>query len=75
MPLWFKDLMSVTEEVTIRRPNVLTLLSGAFIRSDLNAATRDPLVVLLNPLNPKNDQESCCNDQESCFHRCWVYEL
>ena len=37
MLLWFKDLMNVTEEVTIHRPNVLTLLSSAFIRGDLNA--------------------------------------
>ena len=37
---WFADLMNVTEEVTIHRPNVSTLLSSAFIRGDLNAATR-----------------------------------
>ena len=43
MLLWFKDLMNVTEEVTIHRPNVLTLLSSAFIRGDLNAETRGPL--------------------------------
>ena len=43
MLLWFKDLMNVTEEFTIHRPNVLTLLSSAFIRGDLNAATRGPL--------------------------------
>ena len=30
---WFADLMNVTEEVTIHRPNVSTLLSSAFIRS------------------------------------------
>ena len=40
MLLWFADLMNVTEEVTIHRPNVSTLLSSAFIRGDLNAATR-----------------------------------
>ena len=34
--------MNVTEEVTIHRPNVSTLLSSAFIRGDLNAATRGP---------------------------------
>ena len=28
MLLWFTDLMSVTEEVTIHRPNVSTLLSS-----------------------------------------------
>ena len=33
---WFADLMNVTEEVTIHRPNVSTLLSSAFIRGDLN---------------------------------------
>ena len=42
--LWFTDLMNVTEEVTIHRPNVSTLLSSAFIRGDLNTATRDPFI-------------------------------
>ena len=42
--LWFADLMNVTEEVTIHRPNVSTLLSGAFIRGDLNAASRGPFI-------------------------------
>ena len=37
-------LINVTEEVTIHRPNVSTLLSSAFIRGDLNAATRDPVI-------------------------------
>ena len=32
MLLWFADLMNVTEEVIIHRPNVSTLLSSAFIR-------------------------------------------
>ena len=40
MLLWFTDLMNVTEEVTIHRPNVSTPLSNAFIRGDLNAATK-----------------------------------
>ena len=31
MLLWFADLMNVTEDVTIYRPNVSTLLSSAFI--------------------------------------------
>ena len=44
MLLWFTDLMNVTEEVTIHRPNVPTLLSSAFIRGDLNAATRGPFI-------------------------------
>ena len=44
MLLWFTDLMNVTEEVTIHRPNVSTLLSSAFIRGDLNAATRGPFI-------------------------------
>ena len=44
MLLWFADLMNVTEEVTIHRPNVLTLLSSAFISCDLNAATRGPFI-------------------------------
>ena len=42
--LWFADLMNVTEEVTIHRPNVSTLLSSAFIRGDLNAATGGPFI-------------------------------
>ena len=33
-----------TEEVTIHRPNVSTFLSSAFIRGDLNAATRGPFI-------------------------------
>ena len=44
MLLWFVDLMNVTEEVTIHRPNVSTLLSSAFIRGDLNAATGGPFI-------------------------------
>ena len=47
MLLWFADLMNVTEEVTIHRPNhanVSTLLSSAFIRGDLSAATRSPFL-------------------------------
>ena len=40
----FTDLMNVTEEVTIHRSNVSTLLSSAFIRGDLNAATRGPFI-------------------------------
>ena len=44
MLLWFADLMNVTEEVTIHRPNVSTLLSSAFIRGDLNAAKRGPFI-------------------------------
>ena len=44
MLLWFTDLMNVTEKVTIHRPNVSTLLSSAFIRGDLNAATRGPFI-------------------------------
>ena len=42
MLLWFADLVNVTEEVAVHRPNVSTLLSSAFIRGDLNAATRGP---------------------------------
>ena len=42
--LRFADLMNITEEVTIHRPNVSTLLSNAFIRGDLNAATRGPFI-------------------------------
>ena len=35
MLLRFTDLMNVTEEISIHRPNVSTLLSSAFIRGDL----------------------------------------
>ena len=44
MALWFTDLMNVTEEVTIHRPNVSKLLSSAFIGGDLNATTRGPFI-------------------------------
>ena len=44
MLLWFTDLVNVTEEVTIHRPNALTLLSSAFITGDLNTATRGPFI-------------------------------
>ena len=44
MLLWLTDLMNVIEEVTIHRPNVLTLLSSAFIRGELNVATRGPFI-------------------------------
>ena len=50
MLLWFTDLMNVTEEVTIHRPNVSTLLSSAFIRGDLNAATRGLFITAKNQL-------------------------
>ena len=43
MLLWLTDLMNVTKEVTIHRSNILTLLSSAFIRGDLNTTTRGPL--------------------------------
>ena len=44
MLFWFADLMNVTKEVTIHRPNVSTVLSSAFIRGDLNPATRGPFI-------------------------------
>ena len=44
MLLWFTDLMNVTKEVLIHRPNILILLSNALIRGDLNAATRGPFI-------------------------------
>ena len=44
MLLWFTELMNMTEEVTIYRPNVSTLLSSALIKGDLNAATRGPFI-------------------------------
>ena len=63
MLLWFADLMNVTEEVTIHRPNVSTLLSSAFIRGDLNAATRGPFIRSLmwgvNTRDMLKDQSHC----------------
>ena len=50
MLLWFTDLMNVTKEVTIHRPNVSTLLSSAFIKGDLNAASRGPFIRSLSCL-------------------------
>ena len=47
MLLWFRDLMNVTKKATIHRPNVSTLLSGAFIRGDLTTATRGPFLCSL----------------------------
>ena len=44
MLLWFTDLMNITEEVTIYRLNISTLLSSAFIWGDLNPATRGPFI-------------------------------
>ena len=40
--LGFKDLMNVTEEVTIHRPNVSTLLSSAFISLSLSLMSFTP---------------------------------
>ena len=36
------------QEVTVHGPNVSTLLPRAFIRGDLNAATRGPFYMLTN---------------------------
>ena len=55
MLLWFKDLMNLTEEVTIHRPNVSTLLSSTFIKwqmarqkpSSVTAKNQLQLVTLL----------------------------
>ena len=55
MLLWFKDLMNLTEEVTIHRPNVATLLSSTFIKwqmarqkpSSVTAKNQLQLVTLL----------------------------
>ena len=51
MLLWFTDSMNVTEEVT--RLNVSTLLSSAFIRSDLNGVTRGPFIRSLKLMQTK----------------------
>ena len=40
--LWFADLMNVTEEVTIHRPNASTLLSSAFIMTQVDLAFKFP---------------------------------
>ena len=48
MILWFTDLMNVTEEITIHRPNISTLLSRAFIRG----AEAECLLSHLNSVEP-----------------------
>ena len=55
MLLWFTYLMNVTEDLTIHRPNVPTLLSSAFIRGDLSAATRGPFIrsIISRPFSGK----------------------
>ena len=40
MLLWFTDLMNVTEEVTIYRPNVSTLLCSAHSENMLQSLER-----------------------------------
>ena len=40
MLLWFKKFYKCNQDVTIHKPNVSILLSSAFIRDDLIAATR-----------------------------------
>ena len=50
MLLWFKDLMNVTEEVTIHRPNVSTLPSSAFIRGLCNRCNKRSFYMLSNKL-------------------------
>ena len=47
MLLWFKKFNKCKRDVTIHRPNVSTLLSSAFIRDDLIAATRGPFICSL----------------------------
>ena len=44
MLLWFADLMNVTEEVTIHRPNVSTLLRSEANRDGADAESPFPLV-------------------------------
>ena len=48
MPFWFTDFMNVTEEVTIHRPNVSTLLSGTLIRDDLKRCNKRPFYTITN---------------------------
>ena len=44
MLFWFKIFNEWNQEVTIHRPNILTLLSSTFIKGDLNAVTRGPFI-------------------------------
>ena len=50
MLLWFADLMNVTEEVTIHRPNVSTLLSSAFITPDANQSSIKVCLIIAHSL-------------------------
>ena len=49
MLLWFKDLMNLTKEVTIHRPNVSTLLSSTFIKWQM-ARQKPSSVTAINQL-------------------------
>ena len=49
---WFADLMNVTEEITIHRPNVSTLLSSTFMLYDIiSAVSGNEAERLLSHLN------------------------
>ena len=52
--LWFADLMNLTEEVTIHRPNVSTLLPSAFISNVDSVMFLDRGRVVRNSNNMKN---------------------
>ena len=43
---WFKDLINVTEKFQFRDPTFRPLLPNAFVRGDLNAATRSPFILI-----------------------------
>ena len=47
MLLWFKKFNKCNRDVTIHKPNVSILLSSAFIRDDLIAATRGSFICSL----------------------------
>ena len=49
---WFADLMNVTDEITIHRPNVSTLLSSIFMLYDIiSAVSGNEAERLLSHLN------------------------
>ena len=73
MLLWFTDLINVTDEVTIQRPNVSTLLLSAFIRGDLNTATRGPFIwspisglFFWGGVNRHQEANHHCHDLKEC---------
>ena len=56
MLLWFADLMDVTEEVTIHRPNIVTF-SGKFIKSANQSSIKLCLAIKID--DPSSMQDAC----------------